>query len=88
VFLLGAAVLCWTLWVCRNDLVLKKKFLFSFASYSFGDTLDFEVGYSPEEGGSASGCFGVTNLGPGGHGFFSLGRTSGILGSGLRTASL
>src|SRR5438105_4981188 len=28
-FLLGATVLCWVLWMCRNNLVFSKKFLFS-----------------------------------------------------------
>jgi hypothetical protein len=25
VFLLGATVICWALWICRNDLVFEKK---------------------------------------------------------------
>jgi hypothetical protein len=54
VFLLGAVVLCRALWICRNDLVFKKKnLLFSFAGYPYDNTLAFELGYSLEGGGSA-----------------------------------
>jgi hypothetical protein len=45
--------------------------LFYFAGYPFSNTLAFELGCSPERGGSTPSCSRVTNLDDDGLGVFS-----------------
>ena len=69
--LLGAATICWSLWLCRNDVVFnKKKNLFSFTGYFFNYPLPSYLGYPSEAWFTGFGCSGVSALGAGGQGMF------------------
>jgi hypothetical protein len=44
---LDAATTCWSLWLCRNDLVFEKTCLVSLAHGLFGNPLATYMGYPP-----------------------------------------
>jgi hypothetical protein len=72
--LLGATVLCWALWICRNDLVFEKKTLvFSFTGYPFDVIEALKLGHPSARGVAAVGCGGFVTLGANDHGLFFLG---------------
>jgi hypothetical protein len=70
VFILGATMMCWALWIHRNDLVFEKKTFCDFASYPFGDSKAFKLGYPSARGGAVVGCGGIVTLGANGHCLF------------------
>jgi len=73
--LLGGAVTYWSIWLSRNDIVLKKNY-FSYAGYLFGYPLATYLGYPAEAGFAGYSCSGITTVDSSGQGFF-FSRTHG-----------
>jgi hypothetical protein len=63
--LLGAKTLCWSIWLCRNDLVFEKK--------NFYSSLQVIFGYPPMLEFTRSCYGGITSLDASGYGYFLLG---------------
>ena len=70
--LLGAAATCWSLWLCRNDLVFEKKRTSSplRTGYLLDYTLAPYMGYLTEANFTRFGCSGISTIGVGGQGVF------------------
>ena len=66
--LLGAGVIAWSIWLHRNNIVFKKKKLFSFAVYICSYPSTPFLGYSPTVGYAGYSCSGLAAVGAGGEG--------------------
>ncbi|WVZ51380.1 hypothetical protein U9M48_002532, partial [Paspalum notatum var. saurae] len=75
IVLLGAAALCWSIWLCRNDLVFEKK-----NSYLCSSPLGAFVGYPPESGFTGHGYGGFASVGISGYGYLLPGTWVAVLG--------
>jgi hypothetical protein len=61
--MLGAAATCWSIWLCRNDLVFEKKtYLLSLADSFFGNPLATHMGYPPKALRTGFGVEGIATM--------------------------
>jgi len=65
----GAATICWSVRLCRNDLVFEKKH-FSYVSGIFSYPLVSYMGYPPEAYFTGFSCGGIATIGANGHSVF------------------
>lgn len=71
VSLLGAAAICWSHWLCINDMVFdKKNYFFSCAGSLFNYLLAAHLGYTTKTGFARFGYYGVSILRAGSYGIF------------------
>src|SRR6185312_13093756 len=77
--LVGAAVLCWSVWRCRNAVAFDNKKIFFYAGDLRDYTLVTNMGYPTMALFAGHPCGGVAFFGPGGQGFFLPGCMSGSL---------
>jgi len=66
----GAATICWSVRLCRNDLVFEKKTFFSYVSGIFSCPLVSYMGYPLEAYFKGFGCGGIATIGANGHSVF------------------
>jgi hypothetical protein len=68
---LGAAATCWSLWLCRNNLVFEKKTcLLSLAGGLFGNPLVAYMGYPPKVLRTGFGAESIATIDASGYGVF------------------
>jgi hypothetical protein len=68
--LLGAAATCWSLWLCRNDLVFENKCLLPLAGGLFGNPLAAYMSYPPKALRIGFGAEGIATIDAIGYGVF------------------
>jgi hypothetical protein len=68
--LLGATATCWSLWLCKNDLVFEKTCLLSLACGLFGNPLVAYIGHPPKALRTGFGAEGIETIDASGYGVF------------------
>jgi hypothetical protein len=69
--MLGATTTCWSIWLCRNDLIVEKKtYLLSLRVSFFGSPLAMHMGYPPKAFCTGFGVEGIITIDACGYGIF------------------
>ena len=70
IVLVGAVVLCWSVWLCRNAVVFENKHSSFFAGIILDYALTLYLGYPSTVYVPGGACCGISVLGAGGQGVF------------------